>query len=102
MQISFLCRHRVFLEGEAHVLRIPSRSGDNLCRRPWLRVHSHYHHVGNVPDRDTKPSVIRQVGDISPVKGASNPALNCGLSAQLATLVANANPGSAMAFNWKF
>ena len=57
-------------------------------------------YVGNVPSGDTNPSVIRQVSDISPVKGTSNPALNCGLNAQLATLVANANPGSAMAFNW--
>ena len=57
-------------------------------------------YVGNVPAGDTNPSVIRQINDINPVKGASNPDLNCGLSAQLATLVADANPGSAMAFNW--
>ena len=57
-------------------------------------------YVGNVPGGSANPSVIRQVSDISPVKGASNPDLNCGLSAQLASLVADANPGSAMAFNW--
>ena len=100
MQISFLYRPKVFLEDEARVLRIPSRGGSSLCRRPWLRVHSDYRYVGSMPNGDTNPSVIRQVSDISPVKGASNPALNCGLSAQLATLVANANPGSTMAFNW--
>ena len=57
-------------------------------------------YIGNVPGGGTSPSVIRQVSDISPVKGASNRDLNCGLSAQSATLVADANPGSVMAFNW--
>ena len=57
-------------------------------------------YIGNVPSGDTNPSVIRQVSDINPVKGVSNPDLNCGLSAQLSSLVADANPGSAMAFNW--
>ena len=98
MQISFLYRHEDFLEDEARVLRIPSRSGSSLCRRPWLRVHSDYRYVGNAPNGDTISSVIRQVSDISPVNGASNPALSCGPSTQLATLVDNANPGSAMAF----
>ena len=57
-------------------------------------------YVGNVPNGDANPSAIRQVSGVTPVKGASNPDLNCGLGAQLATLVADANPGSAMAFNW--
>ena len=100
VQISFLYRHKVFLEDGARVLRIPSRSGSILCRRLWLRIRSDHRYVGNLPNGDTNLSAIRQVSDINPVQGASNPALNCGLSAQLATLVANANPGSAMAFNW--
>lgn len=46
------------------------------------------------------PSPIRQIADIGPVKGASNPDINCGLSAQLASLVVPANPGSSMEFYW--
>ena len=46
------------------------------------------------------PSPIRQIGDIGPVKGATNPDINCGLSAQLASLVVPANPGSNFAFYW--
>ena len=46
------------------------------------------------------PSPIRQIGDIGPVKGATNPDIKCGLSAQLASLVVPANPGSNFAFYW--
>ena len=46
------------------------------------------------------PSPIRQIGDIGPVKGATNPDINCGLSAQLASLVVPANPGSNFTFYW--
>ncbi|KAF9070750.1 glycosyl hydrolase family 61-domain-containing protein [Rhodocollybia butyracea] len=56
---------------------------------------------GNVPGAQATPSVIRQVSDISPVKGTSNPDLNCGLSAQLAADVATANPGDSLAFDWR-
>ena len=45
-------------------------------------------------------SPIRQVADIGPVKGATNPDINCGLSAQLASMVVPANPGSSMEFYW--
>ena len=45
-------------------------------------------------------SPIRQIADIGPVKGATNPDINCGLSAQLASQVVPANPGSSMAFYW--
>jgi hypothetical protein len=45
-------------------------------------------------------SPIRQVADIGPVKGATNPDMNCGLSAQLASMVVSANPGSSMEFYW--
>ena len=45
-------------------------------------------------------SPIRQIADIGPVKGATNPDINCGLSAQLASMVAPANPGSSMEFYW--
>jgi len=56
-------------------------------------------YTGNVPGHPTAPSAIRQVSDVVPVKGATNPNLNCGLDAQAATVVAHANPGSQMAFN---
>lgn len=45
-------------------------------------------------------SAIRQVKDISPVKGASNPDLNCGASAVPSALIANANPGSKIDILW--
>ena len=49
---------------------------------------------------NNSPSPIRQIADIGPVKGATNPDINCGLSAQLASLVVSANPGSSMEFYW--
>ena len=55
---------------------------------------------GNVPNGQTNPSPIRQISDISPVKGSNNPDLNCGLNAQLASVVAPANPGSTILFWW--
>jgi hypothetical protein len=58
-------------------------------------------YYGNLPNADPVPSIVRQINDVSPVKGADNPYLNCGQDAQLASLVANANPGSQMQFWWK-
>lgn len=46
------------------------------------------------------PSPVRLVDDIGPVKGASNPDLNCGLSAQLAEMVVPASPGSNVTLQW--
>jgi hypothetical protein len=57
-------------------------------------------YTGNVPNAQPSDSPIRQISDIGPVKGASNPSLNCGLNAQLATQVVPANPGSVMEFYW--
>jgi len=57
-----------------------------------------YH--GNVPNAQPTPSIVRQINTIDPVKGASNPYLNCGQDAQKAALVANANPGSKLQFLW--
>ncbi|KAJ4482072.1 glycoside hydrolase family 61 protein [Lentinula aciculospora] len=62
---------------------------------------SYTNYTGNVPNADPSPSVIRQVSDISPVKGASNPDLNCGLNAQFAEKVASANPGDLLVFDWR-
>ena len=57
-------------------------------------------YTGNVPGAQPSDSPIRQISDISPVKGASNPSLNCGLNAKLATMVVSANPGSVVDFWW--
>jgi hypothetical protein len=57
-------------------------------------------YTGNVPNAKPSDSPIRQISDIGPVKGSSNPSLNCGLNAQLATMVVPANPGSVVEFYW--
>lgn len=58
--------------------------------------------LGNGVDGGTPiPSVIRQISSPNPNKGASNPAVNCGPDAQPATLIANANPGDQLGFDWK-
>lgn len=58
-------------------------------------------YIGNVPNAQPTPSIVRQINTIDPVKGASNAYLNCGQDAQKAALVANANPGSQVQFLWK-
>ncbi|KAF9232369.1 glycosyl hydrolase family 61-domain-containing protein [Melanogaster broomeanus] len=54
----------------------------------------------SVGTTSTIDSVIRQINSNSPVKGASNPDLNCGTGAQLAKDVASANPGSTVEVLW--
>ncbi|KAJ3740125.1 glycoside hydrolase family 61 protein [Lentinula detonsa] len=56
--------------------------------------------IGNVPNASPTGTVIRQIDDVDPVKGASNAFLNCGQNAQLASDVAQANPGDTVAFTW--
>lgn len=56
--------------------------------------------TGNVPNGAKNPSVVRQISDVRPVKGADNPAVNCGLDAGRASLVADVNPGSVVTFDW--
>ncbi|KAF9233584.1 glycoside hydrolase family 61 protein [Melanogaster broomeanus] len=55
---------------------------------------------GNEPGGTTNPSVVRQVSTIDPVKGATDPSINCGMNATLAANVANANPGSQLQIHW--
>jgi len=59
------------------------------------------HNGTNVPTGQAIDSPIRAVNSIDPVKGATNPDVNCGASAQKAKLVAAANPGSQMQFFWR-
>jgi len=60
-------------------------------------------YTGNIPTENgepTNPSVVRRISTIDPVKGATNPFVNCGQNATAASLIANANPGSALTFKW--
>ncbi|KAF9073608.1 glycosyl hydrolase family 61-domain-containing protein [Rhodocollybia butyracea] len=57
-------------------------------------------YLGNTPNASPNRSVIRQINDVDPVKGASNPFMNCGQDAQLAAEVATANPGDQIQFSW--
>ena len=59
---------------------------------------------GDEPTEDgqaTQPSVIRRISTIDPVKGASNPFLNCGQNATAAALVAPTQAGDALALHWE-
>ncbi|KAJ7457264.1 glycoside hydrolase family 61 protein [Mycena galericulata] len=56
---------------------------------------------GNTPNEDPNvKSIIRQISDAAPVKGATNPGVNCGANAQLAATTANVQPGDTMSFFW--
>ncbi|KAL0959212.1 hypothetical protein HGRIS_014491 [Hohenbuehelia grisea] len=55
---------------------------------------------GNVPNAQTKPSAVRQINDVSPVKGAANRAMNCGPSAKPGSLSLKVSPGDNIAFDW--
>ncbi|KAG7095300.1 hypothetical protein E1B28_006067 [Marasmius oreades] len=59
------------------------------------------HFPGNVPNGETKPSIIRQIGDVSPVKGATNKDLFCGINEQVASDLTTANPGDTISFDWR-
>ncbi|KDR73179.1 hypothetical protein GALMADRAFT_100803 [Galerina marginata CBS 339.88] len=56
---------------------------------------------GNIPSGSTSPSVIRQITSPDPNKGASNPALTCGPGSTAGSLIADANPGDALTFDWR-
>ncbi|KAI0762314.1 glycosyl hydrolase family 61-domain-containing protein [Fomes fomentarius] len=79
-----------------------------LCALPYVAAHGFVSSVaidgkeyaGNEPNQYKGPSPIRLISDISPVKGASNADLFCGLKAKPAELVASANPGSEVTFQW--
>ncbi|KAJ7582502.1 glycosyl hydrolase family 61-domain-containing protein [Mycena floridula] len=60
-------------------------------------------YTGNIPGaKPSSPSVIREISMQDPVKGATNPFVNCGNDAQIAALqVANAHPGSSVSFDWR-
>jgi len=56
---------------------------------------------GPVPNNnDGQQFAIRAINSVDPVKGATTRDLNCGQGATAAALVADANPGSVVKFNW--
>ncbi|KAL0959141.1 hypothetical protein HGRIS_014428 [Hohenbuehelia grisea] len=56
---------------------------------------------GDVPQGPSDPTAIRQISDVSPVKGAMNPDVNCGMSAKVASQVIDMNPGDKVEFDWR-
>ncbi|KAK1222401.1 hypothetical protein PQX77_014734 [Marasmius sp. AFHP31] len=58
-------------------------------------------HTGNSVGNPGKDSIIWQLGDVGPIKGANNPDLTCGHGAHQAKLVADAMPGDTMTFDWR-
>ena len=77
-----------------------------LSALPYVAAHGYLRQVaiagkiyrGNIPNVSNFPSPIRAINDITPVKGATNRAINCGKNAKIAELVAvvgTAPPGSA-------
>ena len=79
-----------------------------LSALPYVAAHGYLRQVaiagkiyrGNIPNVSNFPSPIRAINDITPVKGATNRAINCGKNAKIAELVADANPGDELTFDW--
>ncbi|PPQ90713.1 hypothetical protein CVT25_005021 [Psilocybe cyanescens] len=57
--------------------------------------------TGNVPSGKTNPSVIRQITTQDPIKGATNVAVTCGTGSTAGSLIADANPGDKVSFDWR-
>jgi len=58
------------------------------------------YYQGDLPNAPDNPSIIRQVADVGPVKGAMNANITCGLAATFAALNGPVNPGSVLQLNW--
>ncbi|CAA7263648.1 unnamed protein product [Cyclocybe aegerita] len=56
---------------------------------------------GNKPNQRNDPSVIRRVSSPNPNYGANNAALTCGPNSIAGSLVADANPGDTVTFDWR-
>lgn len=80
-----------------------------LALAPYVAAHGSVHKI-TIDGKDyTGPAVgkgplkgspIRAISEVDPVKGATNPNLACGQSAQLADTNAPANPGSTIELFW--
>ncbi|KAJ7038370.1 glycoside hydrolase family 61 protein [Mycena alexandri] len=79
------------------LLAIPHVSAHGFVHITWIADKAY---LGNTPNADPTGSIVRQINNVDPVKGALNPDVNCGNDAQLAADIADANPGDAMSFNW--
>ncbi|KDR76812.1 hypothetical protein GALMADRAFT_31073, partial [Galerina marginata CBS 339.88] len=58
-------------------------------------------YTGNLPGATAAASVIREIATQDPVKGATNPSLTCGQNSTAGSLVADANPGDSVTFDWR-
>jgi hypothetical protein len=99
--ISFSCHLPRIPHYTALLIRsnTPSIHGTpRLCTQGHLPDVDHRQTVPWMPNSNIQPSIICYVDAVDPVKGASNPDLNCGLSAQLAPDVAQVNPGDNVQF----
>ncbi|KAJ7075927.1 glycoside hydrolase family 61 protein [Mycena belliarum] len=79
------------------LLAIPYVSAHGFVHKVWIGTETF---LGNTPNAEPTPSIVRQIDNVDPVKGADNPLINCGYNAQLASKIADANPGDSMAFLW--
>ncbi|KAJ7708236.1 glycosyl hydrolase family 61-domain-containing protein [Mycena rosella] len=78
-------------------LAIPYVSAHGFVHKVWIGTETF---LGNTPNAEPTSSIVRQINNVDPVKGATNPDVNCGNNAQLASNITDANPGDSMAFLW--
>lgn len=94
--LPYVCAHgfvsQLIIDGKAYEGNDPNQ-GETRTSSQSYTLFFVAHHL-------TEPSPIRLIDDPSPVKGANNPAVNCGPNAKIAQVVAPANPGSNMTFSW--
>jgi hypothetical protein len=79
------------------LLAIPYVSAHGFVHKVWIGTETF---LGNTPNAEPTASIVRQIDNVDPVKGANNPSVNCGNDAQLASDIADANPGDSMSFLW--
>ncbi|KAJ7650894.1 glycosyl hydrolase family 61-domain-containing protein [Roridomyces roridus] len=78
-------------------LYAPYVSAHGFVHKVWIGTETF---IGNTPNADPTSSIVRQINNVDPVKGAGNPYLNCGQNAQFASNITEANPGDSMSFLW--
>ncbi|KAJ7606611.1 glycoside hydrolase family 61 protein [Roridomyces roridus] len=79
------------------LLFIPYVSAHGFVHKVWIGTETF---LGNTPNAEPTSSIVRQIDDVDPVKGANNTNLNCGQDAQFASNITEANPGDPMSFLW--
>ncbi|KAJ7171192.1 glycoside hydrolase family 61 protein [Mycena filopes] len=79
------------------LLAIPHVAAHGFVHKVWIADKTF---LGNTPNAEPTASIVRQIDNVDPVKGALNPDVNCGHDAALAADIADANPGDDMAFLW--